>query len=80
MLELLYISHKGELMKKFIFSSVLVASLASFAFGASSANKYTSNSAYQKALNNIYSAYAKTQAIKKYTINCTIKMNCLRGY
>ncbi|MCI7362595.1 MAG: hypothetical protein MSH30_04620 [Campylobacter sp.] len=67
-------------MKKFIFSSVLVASLASFAFGASSANKYTSNSAYQKALNNIYRAYAKTQAIKRYTINCTIKMNCSRGY
>ena len=65
-------------MKKFIFSSILVASLASFAFGA--ANKYTSNSAYQKALNNIYRAYAKTQAIKQYTINCSIKMNCPRGY
>ncbi|MCI7015368.1 MAG: hypothetical protein MR878_08375 [Campylobacter sp.] len=68
-------------MKKFIFSSVLVASLASFAFGASSANKYTSNSAYQKALSNEYSQYTKGQATKWSNRFCIISMksrDCLR--
>nr|WP_321432074.1 hypothetical protein [uncultured Campylobacter sp.] len=66
-------------MKKFIFSSILVASLASFAFGA--ANKYTSNSAYQKALSNIYSQYTKGQATKWRNTFCIISMksgDCLR--
>ena len=81
LLQLLYISHKGELMKNFLFSSLLVVSLASFAFGASSANKYISNSAYQKALSNIYSKYAKGQAVKWSNTFYIISMksrDCLR--
>lgn len=64
-------------MKKFLFSSILVASLASFAFGAT--NKYTSNPAYQKALSNIFSQYAKGQATKWSNTFCIIDNSCYIG-